>query len=303
MRSIVIRSSIVLIVLLLVLAAASGYTVRERRAAILTRFGEPVAVQSEPGLYFKLPYPLEDSAEVDLRARTSENRISESLTAGGTSVILETFVVWQVDPQRILDFYVRNGPGEGAEENLDKLVRSARNSVIGGMKFDEILDACATKETESSLSGKIEKEVRRLAGEDYAIEILMVGVSRVALPEENVRAVFDQMRAERGELIATYIGEGRRQAQEIRSQADLERQRILADATLEAGRIQAQTESEQARIYSEAHGKDPEFYTYLRELRTIEAIVGEHTTMIFRDTSPPFSVLNAVKDTDDTSGD
>ena len=65
---------LVVFVLLLIGALMSYmvlYTVRFTEAAVETRFGKagPDAVKREPGLYFKLPYPIDSVTSYDVRTR------------------------------------------------------------------------------------------------------------------------------------------------------------------------------------------------------------------------------------------
>ena len=50
----------------------------------------------------------------------------------------------------------------------------------------------------------------------YGVTLEQIRLERIALPEENVRAVFEQMRAERRQFAATFEAEGEREASAIR---------------------------------------------------------------------------------------
>ena len=70
--------------------------------------------------------------------------------------------------------------------------------------------------------------------------IEQVRLERSALPEENVTAVFDQMRAERRQFAAKFQAEGEHEASRIRSEAELEAARIRAKGAEEAARIRGE---------------------------------------------------------------
>ena len=69
---------------LILVALLVGYTcylqVREGTAAVVTRFGEPVRSITEPGPYFKLPWPIEDARSFDMRKRIFNTPYTATLT-------------------------------------------------------------------------------------------------------------------------------------------------------------------------------------------------------------------------------
>ena len=65
------RLPIVIIVaaVLVILGWSSIFVVNEREQGIVLRFGEIVDVKSEPGLYFKLPFPFIEADTVQTLQR------------------------------------------------------------------------------------------------------------------------------------------------------------------------------------------------------------------------------------------
>jgi len=108
-----------------------------------------------------------------------------------------------------------------------------------------------------------------------------------------VRAVFDQMRAERRQFAAKFRAEGEREASRIRSEADLEAGRIRAEGTEQEARIRGQSSAEVAKTYADAHRIDPELYRFTRSLESLGQIVTDQTTLILRTDAEPFSLLQA----------
>jgi membrane protease subunit HflC len=115
----------------------------------------------------------------------------------------------------------------------------------------------------------------------------------VALPEENVRAVFDQMRAERRQFAAKFEAEGEREASAIRSEAELEAARIRARGAEEQARIRGKAAAEVARIYADANRINPELYRFTRSLESLDKLVTANTSLILRTDSEPFSLLQS----------
>lgn len=268
---------------------AVTFTVRERHTVLVTRFGELVRTQSTPGLFWKLPWPLEATTVVDERTRVFATRHSEMLTRDKKNVILVSFVAWRVADAA--HFVRAVGDVQGAEEKLDGLVTDAKIGVLG--RFD--LAALVSTTPETLRAEEIEAQVLEAAAaparERYGIELLDVGFQRLSLPADNIEAVFDQMRAERRKFADAYRAAGERDAATVRAEADLEVARTLADAEEQAARIRGEAEAEAARIYSDAYSADPELFTFVRRLESLEELVDEDTTLILQTDRSPFDLL------------
>ena len=111
----------------------------------------------------------------------------------------------------------------------------------------------------------------------YGVAIEQIRLERIALPEENVTAVFDQMRAERRQFAAKFEAEGEREASRIRSEAELEAARIRAKGAEEEARIRGESAAQVAKTYADAHRIDPELYRFTRSLDSLDKLVtGKH---------------------------
>jgi membrane protease subunit HflC len=66
---------------------------------------------------------------------------------------------------------------------------------------------------------------------------------------------------------------------------------VLARAEAEAVRIRAQGEAEATRLLNAAHGRDPEFYEFLRTLEAYSAILDEKATVVLSASSPLLRLL------------
>jgi membrane protease subunit HflC len=128
---------------------------------------------------------------------------------------------------------------------------------------------------------------------NYGVTLEQIRLERIALPEENVRAVFDQMRAERRQFAAQFDAEGALEASRIRAEAELEAARIRAKGDEEQARIRGASAAEVAKIYADAHRVNPELYRFTRSLESIDKLVSGNTTLILRTDSEPFSLLQS----------
>jgi len=284
-----LRMMMMLFALLAIGYRATTAIVQEGTAAIVVRMGSPERVLDEPGLYWKLPWPIENIEVVDIRRRSFETQHTEMLTKDKKNVVLVSFVIWSVsDP---LKFFQSVGSIEDADAKLNGLVTNAKIGVLG--KYD--LSALASTEPNALKTVEIEsallEQVQTLSQAQYGIAIQHIGFSRLSLPKENIAAVFKQMRAERKKFAVEFRAKGEEVATEIRSKTDTEVAEIQAKMVEEVATIQGQAEAEAARIYSEAHSKDPDLYRFIRSLDTLENVVGAKSTLILRTDAAPFDVL------------
>ena len=134
-----------------------------------------------------------------------------------------------------------------------------------------------------------------LAMQSYGVKIEQIRLERIALPEENVSAVFEQMRAERHQFAAKFDAEGEREASRIQSDAELEAARIRAKGTEEELRIRGDSAAQVARTYADAHRADPELYRLTRSLDSIDKLITANTSLILRTDSEPFSLLQGMQ--------
>jgi membrane protease subunit HflC len=101
------------------------------------------------------------------------------------------------------------------------------------------------------------------------------------------------MRAERKQYAERFRAEGEKEASNIRAETDLSVAKLRAEGNQRAEEIRGDAEAEAARIYTAAHRLDPEFYRFLRSLDSLEAMMGETTTVVLDTDSPPFDVLKS----------
>jgi len=275
-----------ILVLAVLIVSAVTYQVRESHVAVVARFGKPKRVVTVPGLHGKLPWPLENVYILDNRKRVYETSYTETLTRDSQNVILLNYAIWRIaDP---LSFLQAMGSVAAAEERLDGMITSAKNGIMGNY------DLSAMVSTDPSML-KVEEIERAIVAEVQGTAREQIGFQRLALPEENIRNVFDKMRAARAQFAARWIAEGEREGDNIRSKTDLERKQILSEAIQRSAVIRGQAEAEAARIYAQAHSEDAEFYQFLRSLESLKRILGDRTTVILRTDNPPFDVMEAPK--------
>lgn len=268
---------------------ATAVVVREGEAVLVTRFGRPLRVATEPGLHWKLPWPIDQGSLLDMRRRVYETGHTEMLTRDKKNIIARTFVVWQIgDP---LAYVQAMGVGGGAEGKLDGLLTNAAIGTLGGHDLSALVSTNANDLQVDRIESELLASAAPLALHNYGVRVEQIRLERIALPEENVRAVFDQMRAERRQFAAKFEAEGEKEASAIRSEAELEAARIRAKGAEEQARIRGKSAAEVAKTYADAHRVNPELYRFTRSLEALDKLVTGNTSLILRTDSEPFSLL------------
>ncbi len=292
-RLISLRLGLILAVAFSVIASACCFIVSETEHALILRFGKPVRILSAPGLYFRLPMPVEQIVRVDRRLQHADIRLSETLTRDQRNVIVPMFFTWRVSDPLLFHTSVREL--QQAHIKLDALVTSARNSVLGRHDFTALL----MSENQKSPLEKLESEMQALAAGDAAkqlgIELISTGITQIQLPEANTESVFRRMRAERKREATQYRAEGRSKTAEMKAETDKEATRMIADAKRQAEEMRGKAEAEASAIYAAAHGQDPQFYKFLRELQSLRSVVDKNTTVILDTSVAPFHWLKATE--------
>jgi len=290
--SLYFRLATALIVAAVLAVAMFTFQVRQNETVVLTRFGRPVRVQQEPGLFGKWPWPVETANRFDARLDFFEGRLSEALTRDRRNVIVPVYVAWRVaDPLRFLESV---GSPANARAKLDSLVTSAKNTVLGNYDYHQLVSTNRADVKLAAIESAIVALVAPQAQQSFGVAIATVGIKGLSLPEANTKFVFDRMRAERAQFAAKFRAEGRQAADEIRARTDAERTVLLAEARQFAEETRGAAEAEAAKIYAAAHAQDPELYRFLRELETLRQVTGTNTTLVLDGNAAPFHHLRGA---------
>ena len=112
------------------------------------------------------------------------------------------------------------------------------------------------------------------------IQILDVRIKRADLPEQNEKAVFARMQAEREREAKQYRAQGAEEAQKIRSEAEKDREILLAEAYKTAQELRGTGDAKAFKIYASAYNQGPEFFEFTRSMEAYKKTMGPNTTII-----------------------
>ena len=112
--------------------------------------------------------------------------------------------------------------------------------------------------------------LRRVAAEEYGIDVVDIRLRRANHPPAVRQAIFDRIVSERNKKVMEYESEGRRRAADITSASERRVEELRADAEAEATRIRGEAAAAD-RIRNEAQKLDPQFYAFLKKPRITSA--------------------------------
>ena len=260
------------VLIVLALLASTMFVVDQRQFGVVYQLGQIQKVITEPGLNFKLPPPFQNVSYIDKRLLTLDSMDTEPmLTAEKQRVVIDWYVRWRIsDPQA----YIRN---VGLDENagalqLNRVVRNAFQEEINRRTVRELIST--RRET---LMADVKREVTEAVKGDkpWGIDIVDVRITRADYVESITESVYRRMQAERQRVANELRSTGAAEGEQIRADADRQREVTVANAARDAEKVRGEGDAEATRIYGEAFGKDPQFAEFYRSLDAYKASIGK----------------------------
>jgi membrane protease subunit HflC len=294
--------------LIALLAFTITYTVRFTETAVVTTFGkaDDHDVRKEPGLFVKWPYPIQSVTTYDKRVRVMTTKLEQVATADNRQVVVETFCTWRVkDP---LSFFRKwSNAGQRAEDHYRKAEDALRASLraAGGLvsqyRMDELFSATKGGSKLPELEAKMLAVFRNptVSGgadqanatlDDYGIEAVDVGITRVVLTEEVTKAVFERMIKSRERVAKETESQGQSQAAAIRTRADTDAERIKQFADRLAQNIRSQGDKEAVPWLEQMKG-NPELAVFESNMDFIREVYSKRTTLVLPSSMPGIQLL------------
>jgi membrane protease subunit HflC len=275
---------------LLALAAWSSLVVVDvTEYGVVSRFGRVARVAGGPGLWLKLPAPLETVIRLDRRLLTFKPATAEFLSEDKKNLVLHSLVTWRIaDPGR---FLATTGTRTRAEQQLSDIVLTKIGAVVGNHASAALVSVEGHASRFEQVMAQIIREVRGRARADYGLDLVDVRLRQVSLPEQNRANVFARMQAERGKIATKFRSEGERESKKVVAQAEREKTRIVAEAYREAERTRAEGDTRAMRIYADAFGRNPQLYKFRRTLQAYEKILDGNTTVFLPADAEVFRLL------------
>jgi len=263
--------------------------VREGSCAVILRFGAVRQEITEAGVYLKLPWPFETVVTYDARFQYLESNQLETTTKDKRNVILQSYVVWQIEDPVL--YHNSVGVQGTTATYIKDQVFSATNATLGGYELQDLVSLEKEAVKIDMIQEQIYTRVRENCRANYGINVTEVSILRLTLPSTNLQSVFDQMTADRNKDIDSILAQAQLEASLITGEAAQEASKIIADGNTEAARIKAETETEVAKIYAEAQSANLELYQFLMNLDTMVNSITNKTILVVKANEYPFNIL------------
>ncbi|AKC70388.1 protease modulator HflC [Pandoraea oxalativorans] len=277
-----IGTVIVALIVLLIVLASTMFVVDQRRYAVVFSLGEIKDVYNQPGLKFKLPPPLQTVLYLDKRIMTIDNPEPERfITAEKKNLIVDSYVKWRIiDPRK---FYVSfKGDNRLAQDRLTQQIRSALQEAFTKRTVTEVV---------STQRDQVMQWVKQKVGDEAAqvgIEIVDVRMRRVDLAAGISDSVYSRMAAERKRVANELRSTGAAEAEQIRADADRQRDVVVAEAYAKAQQVKGEGDAVAAGIYAQAFGRDPQFAQFYQSLEAYKATFRDKKDVIIADPNSDF---------------
>lgn len=253
-------SFIVLLAILAWLASSALFVVSERNSALVFKLGEWQRTITEPGLYFKLPSPLENVVLLDKRIQTIESGDTERIqTSEKKNLIIDSYIKWRIEDPR--QFYISFGADVKAAQNrLNAQIRDALNASVN----IRTVRAVVSQERDIVMAEILQNVEAR--AKPLGIQVVDVRLKRIEFSQEVSDSVYTRMQAERKQEANSLRANGAAESETIRADADRQVQEVLAQANAKAQAIRGEGDAQAAKIYAQAYSKDPDFYRFYKSM-------------------------------------
>ncbi len=267
---------------------SSIYIVNVREQAILMRFGNIIAVNTEPGLYFKVPTDFIDTVQV------IEDRLLRYDIAGknlqvsdGATYVVDAFLTYRIaDAQKFRER--AQGSLDQVESRIATSFDAALGAVYGKRNFN---DALSAKRNEMMIEAR---DLIRPGLAELGVDVIDVRIKRTDLDERVEQATYDRMTAERVAQAAEIRAGGQEAAQSARARADRLAVEIISSANKDSEIIRGEGDALRNSIFASAFGADPEFFEFYRSMQAYRTALGENgTTMLLTPDSEFFGYFNS----------
>ncbi|WP_018921702.1 FtsH protease activity modulator HflK [Salsuginibacillus kocurii] len=266
------------IVILALFLITGWYTVDESEEAAVITFGQVDQTVSEPGLNFKLPWPIQRVETLEVSTQSTRVGYEEEdgevtdyideakMITGDENIVFADLVVqWRItDPSQ----YLFNA--QEPETILYNATSASLREVVGTSEIDDVLtDRRAEIEAEvfENVSKLIEKR-------EIGITVLDAKLQDIELPTEEVRQAFTRVTDAREERL-TKINEANRYRNQEMNEAEGEVDAIISRAQgEEAERVE--TARGEAMLFTELYDEyvnDPEVTRQRLVLETLEKVM------------------------------
>jgi membrane protease subunit HflC len=258
---------LVVLLALVVLIASSTFVVGEQEMAVRVRLSQIKGADFKPGLQLKIPF-MDRVVKFDRRVLTRKFDGEQFLTSESQGLTIDYYIKW-----RILDaeqFYqATSGGDEGRAESLvGETIQDGIKNAVAGRTLAEIVISDRNELTGEFMKNATERLLK------LGIQLVDVRVQRIDLQEEVATSVYESMKRTFEGIARTRRGEGDRESQIVKAEAERKKTELIARALADAQRIRGEGDATAAAIYAAAYNRNPEFYSFYRSLQAYKNSLG-----------------------------
>ncbi len=276
---------LILPLLLLFIAYSCCFILPANQTGFIMRVGEVNEVLTTPGLYFKMPWPIDQAVIFDQHHQIYESPLTELQTQDASMLLARVFVTWKVSDPVL--FHERCGKISDMQLKLFSLTQDQMRVRFAEYTFNQVFSQEGFNALQDALVNTLKVEAQKL----YAIEVVSAGIDRLTLPSRVIKSVLERQNAEYEQQAAQARAVAEKQANEIEQKAIIQRAQLLADAERQAGEIRAEAEKEVLK-HQEVFASNPELADFLQKLKATETILKEKTTLVITPGTPPFDIFS-----------
>tara|TARA_E500000178_G_scaffold304624_1_gene315536 strand:- start:187 stop:1062 length:876 start_codon:yes stop_codon:yes gene_type:complete len=258
------------------------FIVDQRQFALVFALGEIKKVVTEPGLYFKLPQPLQNIIYLEKRTLTIDTPDADRfITKEKQNVVVDTYVKWRIDDAKL--FYTSvGGRVASANDRISRALRDGLNNEIATRTVNDVISG-EREEVMESVTRRVAEDATQIG-----VRIVDVRLRKVEFADEIRDSVFRRMESERKAIASERRSEGAAEAEKIRANADRQRVGLLAQAYKQAQDIKGIGDAKAASAYADAFGEDPEFAEFYRSLKAYRESFKSGSDLIITDPNSDF---------------
>lgn len=274
----------ILIGVLAIVLYSSLFVVHQTRQALIVQFGNPIRVERDPGLKWKLPF-VQDVIFYERRILDLDPPAQEVILSDQKRINIDAFARYRIlDP---LEFYKRVLTDSNFRQIFGGRINSSVRSEVAKADLGDLLTA-----KRGEVMGRMADSLKAQAP-DFGVELIDLRIGRTDLPETTSQAVYNRMRSARIAEAAQIRAEGEQQKARIQAEADRDRTVILAEAEKTAQILRGEGDGVRNRLLGEAYGKDADFFNFYRSMEAYREALGG-TRMVLSPDSEFFRFFGEV---------
>jgi membrane protease subunit HflC len=260
-----------ILVVLAIILYLSVFVVSQTQQALVLRFGNPVRVILEPGLYSKIPL-IDNVVILEKRLIDLDSPPLEIIASDQKRLVVDAFGRYRiVEP---LTFVQALTNQQIAQQRLSILLNSAVRRVLGDASFIDVV-----RNRRAELMARITEQVD-LEATALGVDVVDVRIRSADLPAANSQAIYQRMQTERQLVAAQTRAIGEQAARQIRAEADRQATVIIAEANGEGARLRGNGEAQRNTILANAFSQDADFFAFYRALQAYQASFGSNDTRL-----------------------